>query len=174
MNKTFANRFVCALIDLILKGREAPWKILYILYRLKYSLPTFVKFNGPGIVITGSGVMECSGPVYFSYYSRIFIDEGTSIKIGNGVSLGHYLRIYTSDVRAKSFILKDKDADKKIKRNISIGSNVLIGPNVFINKGTIIGDNTIVVANSVLSGVYVGNSIVSGNPAKVVKSYVNI
>lgn len=157
------------LIKLLLFAREIPWKLFYKLYRIKYKLPKYVRFNGPGVLITGDGIVECSGNVYFSYYSRIFVDKDTQIKIGSNVFLGHYLKIYTSDIDSRDFILHNGRVEKKIKKNIIIGDNVLIGPNVFINKGTVISNNTIVVANSVLSGCYEGYSIISGNPAKIVK-----
>lgn len=161
------------LIKLLLVAREIPWKLFYKLYRIKYKMPRYVRFNGPGILITGDGVVECNGDVYFSYYSRIFVDSDTKIKIGSNVSLGHYLKIYTSDIDSQDFILNGGGSGRKIKKNVTIGDNVLIGPNVFINKGTVISNNTIVVANSVLSGSYEGYSIVAGNPAKVVKIIEN-
>lgn len=53
---------------------------------------------------------------------------------------------------------------------IIIGKNVWIGSNVIILKNVIIGDNSIVAAGSVvIRGVYPANSIIGGNPAKVVK-----
>lgn len=55
--------------------------------------------------------------------------------------------------------------------SISIGSNVWIGANVSILKGAHIGDNCIVATGSVVTkGEYPHNSILAGNPAKVVKS----
>ena len=54
---------------------------------------------------------------------------------------------------------------------ICIGNNVWVGWNCTILKGVEIGDNTIVAAGSVVtSGVYPENSILAGNPAKVVKT----
>ena len=54
---------------------------------------------------------------------------------------------------------------------IKIGNNVWVGWNCTILKGVQIGDNTIVAAGSVVtSGVYPENSILAGNPAKVVKT----
>lgn len=54
---------------------------------------------------------------------------------------------------------------------IKIGNNVWIGWNSTILKGVTIGDNSIVAAGSVVtSGQYPANSIIAGNPAKVVKN----
>lgn len=56
------------------------------------------------------------------------------------------------------------------KEKIDIGENVWIGWNCTILKGVTIGDNSVVAAGSVvLRGMYPPNSLLAGNPAKVVK-----
>ena len=61
--------------------------------------------------------------------------------------------------------------DSVAKKPIFIGDNTWIGWNVTILKGTIIGKNCIVAAGSVLTGskTFPDNSIIAGNPAKVIK-----
>lgn len=54
-------------------------------------------------------------------------------------------------------------------KSIVIGDNVWIAINVVILKGSVIGDNCIISAGSVVKGVFPKNSIISGNPARVVK-----
>ncbi|MBO4918314.1 MAG: acyltransferase [Bacteroidales bacterium] len=56
---------------------------------------------------------------------------------------------------------------------IIIGENVLIGSYSRIQKGVIIGDNSIVASHSVVTHDVPANSIVAGNPAKVVKSDID-
>jgi acetyltransferase-like isoleucine patch superfamily enzyme len=51
---------------------------------------------------------------------------------------------------------------------IRIGNNVFVGTNCIILYGTTIGDNCIVGAGSVVRGHYPDNSVIVGNPAKVV------
>ena len=48
-----------------------------------------------------------------------------------------------------------------------IGNNVLIGANAVINYVSEIGDGVVISANSTVSGK-IKNSIVQGNPAKVI------
>ena len=61
--------------------------------------------------------------------------------------------------------------DSVKKAEIIIGENVWVGWNCTILKGVVIGDNCIVAAGSVvLSGKYPSDSLIAGNPAKVVKS----
>jgi acetyltransferase-like isoleucine patch superfamily enzyme len=56
------------------------------------------------------------------------------------------------------------------KEKINIGENVWVGWNCTILKGVSIGDNSVVAAGSVvLRGNYPPNSLIAGNPAKVVK-----
>lgn len=51
---------------------------------------------------------------------------------------------------------------------VSIGNNVFVGIDAMILMGTTIGDNVIIGAKSVVRGDVPSNSVVSGNPAKVI------
>ena len=55
-------------------------------------------------------------------------------------------------------------------KNIEIGDNVFIGWNTLVLGGVKIGSNVIVGANSVVTHDICSNSVVAGNPAKVVCS----
>lgn len=57
---------------------------------------------------------------------------------------------------------------------IIIGENCWIGANVRICKGVTIGDNSIVAACSVVTKDVPANCIVAGNPAKIVKTEINM
>ena len=52
---------------------------------------------------------------------------------------------------------------------ISIGKNCFIGCNSIILKGTTLGDGCVVGAGAVVSGQFPDNSIIVGNPGKVIK-----
>ena len=49
-----------------------------------------------------------------------------------------------------------------------IGNNVLVGANSVIVDGSIIGDGVVIAANSLVSGKIASNSIIQGNPARVI------
>ena len=51
---------------------------------------------------------------------------------------------------------------------VKIGNNVFIGNNCTILPNTTIGDNCIIGSGSVLRGKFPENSVIVGNPAKVI------
>jgi acetyltransferase-like isoleucine patch superfamily enzyme len=53
-------------------------------------------------------------------------------------------------------------------QGIQIGNNVWVGASSVILDGSEIGDNSIVVANSLVNRKFPPNSIIQGNPAKVI------
>lgn len=55
-------------------------------------------------------------------------------------------------------------------RPVYIGDNVFIGNNAVILMGTYIGDNSIVGAGSIVHGHFPSESVIAGNPAKVICS----
>lgn len=121
------------------------------------------------------------------------------IKIGkhtmlNGVCVVSYQKVEIGDECqiASSTIISDTDfhpvdpilRSKQVKgesfpfssvgkKEIKIGNNVWIGWNCTILKGVEIGDHCIVAAGSVvLAGHYPSGSLIAGNPAKIIKSYI--
>lgn len=61
-----------------------------------------------------------------------------------------------------------EDVDGGIFGKIKIGNNVFIGTNSIILLNTTIGDNCIVGAGSVVRGQFPDNSVIVGNPAKII------
>lgn len=57
---------------------------------------------------------------------------------------------------------------------IVIGENCWIGQNVRIQKGVTIGNNSIVAANSIVTKSIPENCIAAGNPARVVKTDIDL
>lgn len=108
--------------------------------------------------------------------NSITIEEGTVIS--NNVTIvdnnNHPVNPYDRIIMQKSKIGSDyrkwKYSDSK---PVIIGKNVWIGQNSRINKGVTIGDNSIVAANTVVTKDVPPNSIVAGNPGKIVKTDID-
>jgi maltose O-acetyltransferase len=111
---------------------------------------------------TVESVIRIGGGTYVSN-SCVFISEGPGIKIGQKCLIGPEVCIYDSDFHGLS--------ERKMpqKEAVEIGDNVFIGARVIIVKGVRIGNNATIGAGAVVSRHVPANTVVAGNPAKVVK-----
>lgn len=97
--------------------------------------------------------------------------EGTSITIGEDCMFSGNIQIRTGDSHS---IINRNGNRINYSKNISIGSHVWFGANIICLKGSNIPNNCIVGAGSILSSSYENsNSIIVGNPAKIIRSDVN-
>lgn len=93
-----------------------------------------------------------------------------SIEIGDNTLIGGNAKILDNDfhpieIEARNADIKEKIASKPIK----IGKNCFIGCNSLILKGTELGDGCVVGAGAVVCGKFEPNSVIVGNPARVIK-----
>jgi len=95
-----------------------------------------------------------------------FSTEPYLIEIGNHVAIAGGTEIITHDGAIWCFREEIVNAD--VFGKIKIGNNVFIGDNCTILPNTFIGDNCIVGAGSVVRGKFPENSVIIGNPAKIV------
>lgn len=121
------------------------------------------------------------------FYTRLLCDgPNSSIIIGdncriNGASIHAESNVYIGDncVIASGVSIMDSNGHvvystnrtigRDAPRPINIGNNVWIGLNSVVLKGSIIGDNCVIAVGSVVKGTFPQNSLIAGNPAKVVK-----
>lgn len=94
-----------------------------------------------------------------------FSDEPYLIELGNDVAIAIGTSFITHDGGIRCFSEFEED---DIFGRIIIGNNVFIGEGCIILLDTIIGDNCIVGAGSVVRGRFPDNSVIIGNPAKVI------
>ena len=114
------------------------------------------------------GAIIGDNTVFFSPRNTIF-DKGKAFLI----KIGSHCKI-TSGVTILAHDYGRSVARIKYKENIGgcapvvIGDNCFIGLNAMILMGTTIGDNCIIGANAVVKGNFPSNSVIAGNPAKVI------
>ncbi len=105
------------------------------------------------------------------YSTDIFIDPTRPylLSIGEYTKITHHVIILTHDYSLSVLRRKYGEWIGEGKETI-IGKNCFIGMGSILLMGTHVGDNCIVGAGSVLRGNYPNDSIIVGNPAKVVCS----
>lgn len=95
---------------------------------------------------------------------------GNKIQIGDGCAFGRNVSILDSDFH---LIFDDNKQIINSSKPIIIGNNVWIGQNAIILKGVTIGSNSIISAGSIVTKNVPPNTIVAGNPAKIVKENIS-
>ncbi len=108
----------------------------------------------------------------FFFQPRIIPDEPKLISFGNNVCVASGVTFVTHDVIDK--VLNNMDYGYNFHYNcapIKIGNNVFIGCNVTILPGVEIKDNVIIAAGSIVTKDVKENTVVAGNPAKVISTF---
>lgn len=95
-----------------------------------------------------------------------FSTEPYLIEIGNQVAIAGGTEFITHDGAIWCF--RDQLENADVFGRIKIGNNVFIGNNCTLLPNTEIGDNSIIGAGSVVRGKFPDNSVIIGNPAKVI------
>lgn len=88
----------------------------------------------------------------------ILIEIGDDVTISNCDILAYYMSAYK--ILSKSKVGK-----------VIIGNNVFIGWNSIILPNVTIGDNVIIGSGSIVTKNILSNSVVAGNPARVIGSF---
>lgn len=132
----------------------------YIAYLKKIG----VKFSGPK-----QSVKFIANDVYFDGHDYSLISIGDNVTISKEVMLlTHDYSLTTAMSSIGKGIINRHEGELYILKEITIGNNCFIGARSSLLPGTKIGDNCIIGACSVVKGVVPENSIVVGNPAKII------
>ena len=102
----------------------------------------------------------------FNRLNNCIIDDSHCwlISIGDNVTLAPRVHILAHDASTKMFLNYAKIGLVEIGDNVFIGANSLILPNVKV------GNNVIIGAGSIVTKDIPNNSLVAGNPAKIIGS----
>jgi virginiamycin A acetyltransferase len=118
---------------------------------------TKIKINGP---------FRMGRRVHIATGCFIEVSDG-GLTIGDDVLIGPNCSILTS-----RYVYDRTDVPLHLQGNVSsgvvIGRNVWIGANAVVLDGAQLGDNSIVAAGAIVSGRIPPNSIVQGDPARVI------
>lgn len=103
----------------------------------------------------------------FHMQADVIIDPSHAwlIEIGDNVTLAPRVHILAHDASTKKQLGYTKIGKVKIGNNVFVGASAIILPNVKIGDKVIIGAGTVVTKN------IPENSVVVGNPAKVICKY---
>ena len=102
--------------------------------------------------------------VFLNYMCTIL--DNNEVRIGDHVMIGPSVQIYTAahDLQAKTRI-----QGWEVAKPIVIEENVWIGGGAILLPGVTIGRNAVVGAGSVVSRNVPANTVVAGNPARVIR-----
>jgi acetyltransferase-like isoleucine patch superfamily enzyme len=99
-------------------------------------------------------------------HTKDFSTEPYLVEIGDRVGIAGGTRFLAHDGAA--WLVRDRHPDLHVLGRITVGSGTFIGQDCLILPGTTIGRNCLIGAGSVVKGAIPDESVVLGNPARVV------
>ncbi len=111
------------------------------------------------------------GP-FVEIQNNVLIGDATKVQshcfICDGVTIGKHCFISHGTIFTNDIFVDSPNFESWIRRETKIGNDVRIGSNVTLLPIKI-GDNTIIGAGAVVTKDFPANSIVAGNPAKIIR-----
>lgn len=132
-------------------------KILHYYRKIFWSNEKYARFRGVKI---GQGCI-------ISIPASGFGTEPYLIELGEGVRVTKNVKFFN---HGGSRVFRKKYPDLDYFGKIKVGDNVYVGDSTIILPGVTIGDNVLIGAGSVITKSVPSNSVVGGNPAKVIRS----
>jgi acetyltransferase-like isoleucine patch superfamily enzyme len=159
-----------------------PTLVVNLYYLVKYSakispraeveLSRNLKLGAGCKVSSFTKIKASQGPLVMG--ARCGVATGCFISSGDkGIEIGDdFICGPNSVITASNYVYERLDVPLEeqgyTSRGIRIGNNVWLGAGTIVLDGTALGDNTVVMANSLVNRRYPPNSILQGNPAKVI------
>lgn len=139
--------------------------------------------------VFGQISVQANGKVQMKYRSKLgfnaCIRSVDKVEIGAYTAIGDNVMItdnnshpvnpeYRKQMRLSGYSSEMRRWKHSAHAPIIIGENCWIGENARICKGVTIGDNAIIAANSVVTKDVPANAVAAGNPAKIVKTDIDL
>jgi len=123
---------------------------------------------GPGvkIILKANSNINIGDSTYFT--SDNHIEAIKEITIGKDCAISWGVTIIDSD-HHQMITESINESDLGVK----IGNHVWVGCNVTILRNTSIGDNCVIAAGSIVKGKFPNNSLIGGNPARIIKENID-
>ncbi|WP_027107824.1 sugar O-acetyltransferase [Lacticigenium naphthae] len=106
------------------------------------------------------------GENFYSNYNLVILDV-CEVRFGDNCMLGPNVAIYTATHPLDPTV---RNSGREYGKPVRFGDNVWIGGNAVINPGITIGDNAVIASGAVVVKDVPQNSVVGGNPARVLKT----
>ncbi|WNB91618.1 maltose acetyltransferase domain-containing protein [Bacillus sp. NEB1478] len=108
------------------------------------------------------------GENFYANFDCIILDV-CEVRIGDNCMLAPGVHIYTA---THPLDPDERNSGAEFAKSVEIGNNVWLGGGSIINPGVKIGNNVVVASGAVVTKDVDSNTVVGGNPAKVIKRLI--
>lgn len=106
------------------------------------------------------------GNNFYANFDCLILDV-CKVEFGDNCMLAPGVHIYTA---THPLDPDERNSGKEFAKPITFGNNVWIGGRAVINPGITVGDNAVIASGSIVTKDVPANTVVGGNPAKVIKT----